>query len=77
MGAETALILDANGHIAEGPSFNVFVVRDGFLRTQLLGCCLASRAELSCAEIGLSATAADVLRSMWLTRCSSPRPPAT
>lgn len=32
-GAETALILDTNGNIAEGPGFNVFAVRGDALRT--------------------------------------------
>ncbi len=36
-GAETALILDTNGNIAEGPGFNVFTVSNGVLRTPELG----------------------------------------
>ena len=31
--AETALLLDTNGNIAEGPGFNVFAVKDGRLST--------------------------------------------
>lgn len=32
-GAETAILLDAHGNIAEGPGFNVFVVKDGAIST--------------------------------------------
>ncbi|WP_353017475.1 aminotransferase class IV [Mesorhizobium sp. M1405] len=63
MGAETALILDTNGHIAEGPGFNVFVVKDGSLRTPAFGVLpgITRRTVFDlCAEIGLSATAVDV-----------------
>ncbi|CDX42650.1 Branched-chain amino acid aminotransferase/4-amino-4-deoxychorismate lyase [Mesorhizobium sp. SOD10] len=66
MGAETALILDTNGHIAEGPGFNVFLVKDGSLRTPAFGVLpgITRRTVFDlCAEIGLSATAADVSRA--------------
>lgn len=36
-GAETALIVDTNGNIAEGPGFNVFAVKDGALHTPEFG----------------------------------------
>ena len=36
-GAETALIRDLEGNIAEGPGFNVFAVKDGGLVTPALG----------------------------------------
>ncbi|WP_224826737.1 aminotransferase class IV [Cognatishimia sp. MH4019] len=36
-GAETALIVDTNGNIAEGPGFNVFVVNNGALHTPEFG----------------------------------------
>ncbi|WP_350334332.1 aminotransferase class IV [Coralliovum pocilloporae] len=36
-GGETALLLDANGNIAEGPGFNVFCVRNGTLLTPAEG----------------------------------------
>ena len=36
-GAETALILDFNGNVAEGPGFNVFCVKDGKLSTPAIG----------------------------------------
>nr|WP_246252748.1 aminotransferase class IV [Mesorhizobium camelthorni] len=65
-GAETALILDTNGHIAEGPGFNVFVVKDGSLRTPAFGVLpgITRRTVFDlCAEIGLSATAADIARA--------------
>ncbi|MER8627920.1 aminotransferase class IV [Mesorhizobium sp. M1143] len=65
MGAETALILNTNGHVAEGPGFNVFVVKDACLRTPafgvLPGITRRSVFDLS-AEIGLSAAADDISR---------------
>ena len=36
-GAETAIVLDTNGNIAEGPGFNVFMVEGGSLRTPEFG----------------------------------------
>ncbi|ODA97437.1 branched-chain amino acid transferase [Mesorhizobium sp. SEMIA 3007] len=66
MGAETALILDANGHVAEGPGFNVFVVEDGSLRTPAFGVLpgITRRTVFDlCAEMGLPATATDVSRA--------------
>jgi len=36
-GGETALLLDADGNIAEGPGFNVFAVHDGALVTPARG----------------------------------------
>lgn len=62
-GAETALILDKNGHIAEGPGFNVFLVKDGSLRTPAFGVLpgITRRTVLDlCAEIGLPAAAANI-----------------
>ncbi|WFU80536.1 aminotransferase class IV [Bradyrhizobium sp. CIAT3101] len=64
-GAETALILDANGHVAEGPGFNVFLVKDGSLRTPAFGVLpgITRRTVLDlCAEIGLPATAGEICR---------------
>ena len=65
-GSETALILDSNGNIAEGPGFNVFVVRDGGLRTPaygvLPGITRRSVFDLA-AETNLPAVAEDVSRS--------------
>lgn len=36
-GAETAILLDANGNIAEGPGFNVFAVKDGRISSPKFG----------------------------------------
>jgi branched-chain amino acid aminotransferase len=36
-GAETALLQDGDGNVAEGPGFNVFVVKDGRMRTPASG----------------------------------------
>lgn len=65
-GAETALIVDTNGHIAEGPGFNVFLVKDGALRTPASGVLpgITRRTVFDlCAEIGLLVTTADVIRA--------------
>ena len=62
-GAETALILDFNGNVAEGPGFNVFCVKDGKLKTPAVGVLpgITRRTVFDlCSEAGLSATAADV-----------------
>ena len=62
-GAETALILDFNGNVAEGPGFNVFCVKDGRLSTPAIGVLpgITRRTVFDlCAEEGLAATAADV-----------------
>jgi len=32
-GADTSCVVDAQGHVAEGPGFNVFIVKDGVVRT--------------------------------------------
>lgn len=61
--AETALLLDANGNVAEGPGFNVFVVRGGVLRTPAFGVLpgITRRSVFDlCVECGLPAVAADV-----------------
>ena len=62
-GAETALILDFNGNVAEGPGFNVFRVKDGRLSTPAVGVLpgITRRTVFDlCAEIGLAATAEEV-----------------
>ncbi|TPK97546.1 branched-chain amino acid transferase [Mesorhizobium sp. B2-4-12] len=62
-GAETALILDFNGNIAEGPGFNVFCVKDGKLSTPAVGVLpgITRRTVFDlCGEEGLIAEATDV-----------------
>ncbi|ARP64863.1 branched-chain amino acid transferase [Mesorhizobium sp. WSM1497] len=62
-GAETALLLDFNGNVAEGPGFNVFCVKDGKLSTPATGVLpgVTRRTVFDfCAEEGLAATATDV-----------------
>jgi branched-chain amino acid aminotransferase len=62
-GAETALVLDFNGNVAEGPGFNVFCVDDGRLSTPAVGVLpgITRRTVFDlCAEAGLAVTAADV-----------------
>ncbi|MER8434989.1 MULTISPECIES: aminotransferase class IV [Mesorhizobium] len=66
MGAETALVLNMNGHIAEGPGFNVFLVKNGSLKTPALGVLpgITRRTVFDlCAESGLSASATDISRA--------------
>ena len=62
-GAETALIQDINGNIAEGPGFNVFSVKDGLLTTPefgvLMGVTRRSVFDL-CVELGLRAVSGNV-----------------
>lgn len=57
-GAETALLLDLEGFLTEGPGFNVFVVRDGAVacpdRGALEGITRMSVLDL-CAELGIPA----------------------
>ena len=36
-GAETAILLDAKGNIAEGPGFNIFAIKDGVISTPEYG----------------------------------------
>lgn len=65
-GAETALILDTNGNIAEGPGFNVFLVKDGALRTPAFGVLpgITRRSVFDlCSEIGMPVDASDVSRA--------------
>ncbi|HEV2507644.1 MAG TPA: aminotransferase class IV [Mesorhizobium sp.] len=61
--AETALLLDFNGNVAEGPGFNVFAVKEGRLVTPAVGVLagITRRAvfEIS-GELGLDCNAIDV-----------------
>jgi branched-chain amino acid aminotransferase len=62
-GAETALILDFNGNVAEGPGFNVFRVKDGRLSTPAIGVLpgITRRTVFDlCGEEGLTVEANDV-----------------
>lgn len=62
-GAETAVILDFNGNVAEGPGFNVFCVKNGKLSTPAIGVLpgITRRTVFDlCAEQGLAAVATDV-----------------
>lgn len=62
-GAETALLLDFNGNVAEGPGFNVFCVDDGGLSTPAVGVLpgITRRTVFDlCAEAGLAVAATDV-----------------
>lgn len=62
-GGETALLLDANGNVAEGPGFNVFVCKEGRLHTPEFGVLagITRRTVFDiCENLGLEATAHDV-----------------
>jgi len=62
-GADTALILDFDGNVAEGPGFNVFRVENGKLSTPAAGVLpgITRRTVFDlCAEVGISAAAMDV-----------------
>jgi branched-chain amino acid aminotransferase len=62
-GAETALILDFNGNVAEGPGFNVFCVKAGKLSTPAIGVLpgITRRTVFDlCVEEGLVAASADI-----------------
>ncbi|MGH0348243.1 aminotransferase class IV [Sinorhizobium meliloti] len=68
-GAETALIMDTNGNIAEGPGFNVFTVKGSQLKTPasgvLPGITRQTVFEL-CKESKLTVAAADLARDELL-----------
>ena len=56
-GADTSCVVDAEGHLAEGPGFNVFMVKDGVVRTPdrgvLEGISRKTAIEL-CAALGIA-----------------------
>lgn len=62
-GAETAILVDTNGNISEGPGFNVFAVKDGAIATPdggvLLGITRQTVFDL-CQELKITCTARDV-----------------
>lgn len=61
--ADTALVLDLNGNVAEGPGFNVFAVKAGRLTTPATGVLpgITRRTVFDlCAELHFPATAADL-----------------
>ncbi|AJD43889.1 aminotransferase protein (plasmid) [Rhizobium gallicum bv. gallicum R602sp] len=65
LGAETALIMDTNGNIAEGPGFNVFTVKDGKLKTPAFGVLPGITRQTVfdlCRQTELGVTAADLTR---------------
>ncbi|HWK64248.1 MAG TPA: aminotransferase class IV [Rhizobiaceae bacterium] len=61
--AENAVLLDTNGNVAEGPGFNLFVVKDGGLKTPASGVLLGITRQTVfdlCGEIGIDCAATDV-----------------
>lgn len=68
-GAETALIMDTNGNIAEGPGFNIFTVKRGQLKTPAFGVLPGITRQTVfelCEESGLTVAAADLARDELL-----------
>ncbi|MER9452000.1 aminotransferase class IV [Mesorhizobium sp. M0254] len=64
-GAETALIMDTNGNIAEGPGFNFFTIKNGQLKTPAFGVLPGITRQTVfelCKEVGLMVTVADLSR---------------
>ncbi|CAN5559388.1 D-amino acid aminotransferase [soil metagenome] len=62
-GADTAILLDADNCVAEGPGFNVFVVKDGALATPSRNCLpgITRRTVLEiAAKLGIPASVRDV-----------------
>lgn len=63
LGFETVLLRDIDGNLAEGPGFNVFIVKNGALKTPARHCLrgLTRRTVLElAAELGLSAVETDI-----------------
>ncbi len=62
-GADTAVLLDSNGNVSEGPGFNIFAVKDGVVATPhlsvLLGVTRQTIFDL-CADIGIECLAQDI-----------------
>ena len=80
-GADTAVLVDRDGNVTEGPGFNVFAVKDGQVLTPEAGAWTGLRARpySTCAPTQISTFARSPFRP---TRCgrptksSSPAPPA-
>ncbi|KLN61635.1 branched-chain amino acid transferase [Kiloniella spongiae] len=64
-GAETTLLVNGHGNIAEGPGFNIFCVKDGVVTTPdsgvLLGITRQTVFDL-CAELGITCEATQISR---------------
>ena len=62
-GADTAILIDANGNVSEGPGFNIFAIHDGTLTTPdmsvLLGVTRQSIFDI-CASFDIDCSAQDV-----------------
>ena len=62
-GAETTILVDSRGNIAEGPGYNIFMIRDGVLATPDYGVLMGITRKTVfdiCAAIGLKCEARDV-----------------
>ena len=65
-GAETVIVVDRNGDIAEGPGFNVFVVEQGRLTTPAAGVLdgMTRRSILElCPQMGIECTTGSIARA--------------
>ena len=62
-GAETAILLDANGNIAEGPGFNVFAVKNGKISSPKFGVLMGITRQtifVLCEELQIACTTDDL-----------------
>ena len=62
-GAETTILVDTKGNIAEGPGYNIFVISDGVLSTPEFGVLMGITRKTVfdiCATIGMKCEARDV-----------------
>jgi len=62
-GADTAVLIDADGHVSEGPGFNIFAVRNGIVTTPGLGVLLGITRQTIfdiCARMGMQCRAQPV-----------------
>jgi branched-chain amino acid aminotransferase len=64
-GFDSAIVCDADGFVTEGPGFNVFMVKDGMVRTSDRGSLqgITRRTVLDiCSELGITASVAPIQR---------------
>lgn len=85
--AETALLLDFNGNVAEGPGFNVFAVKEGKLSTPAIGVLagitrrtvfdLSGELGLDCNAVDVSVTALKSADEVFITSTAGGIMPVT
>ena len=68
-GFDNTLLADANGNVTEGPGFNIFMVKDGCVKTPasgVLGGITRRTAMEICQELSIPATRADITLSEFM-----------